>query len=199
MHPLNHLIARATHEEVVRGTGTVLEHIIAGIAVQTVAAAAAVEGVVARAAVQFAQIVPVSQHIVMVRPKKGHRLDVGIAPNGAVSEANLFQLVVACAVAGEVVAHRHLVGRARQRQDQIVARTGDQDIARRDVRRELDSIHLAGAAVVVVVDRVLAPATAETVHVAVGIAAQGVVAGAAFEDVVAGAAVQAVVALAPPL
>jgi len=134
----------------------------------------------------------------MVRPKKGHRLDVGIAPNGAVSEANLFQLVVACAVAGEVVAHRHLVGRARQRQDQVVARTGDQDIARRDVRRELDSIHLAGAAVVVV-DRVLAPATAETVHVAVGIAAQGVVAGAAFEDVVAGAAVQAVVALAPPL
>src|SRR5690606_21356592 len=106
----------------------------------------------------------------------------------------LLQSVGTGAVLVEVVVDSNLVSRTHQRQDQRITRAGDLDVARRNIPRELDRIDLAGAGVVVV-DGVLAPATAEAVDVAARIAAQGVVTDTTVENVVAIAAVQLVVAL----
>ncbi|RML99037.1 hypothetical protein ALQ88_200095 [Pseudomonas savastanoi] len=105
-------------------------------------------------------------------------------PLSAVSKSNLLYGIRRVAVILEVAGNRYLVREVFKGQDQIIVRTGDHDIGRKNVRRELDNICLSDTRIVVI-DRVLTPATVEAIDVGALATREVIITSTALQLVVA--------------
>ena len=186
-------------------TGLAGQAVVAGAARDDIVAAGTVEAVVAAAAADDVGRRRAAHVVVAAGAREQHAHQRGGIPFGAVREAHALQAVVGVGgvVAIEEAVDDDLVGRAGDAQLQravaaevVVVGLAHDHVARRDAVLEDQHVGAHLAAVVVVVQPVLAIAAAEHEGVAAGARIEGVVAQAAFQRVVAVAAVQAVVALA---
>ena len=196
------VVAAAADEGVV--TLVARQRVIVGAAIDQVVAACAEDGVNARAPVEGLVGIGAAEGIVAI----GAGVDLGQngvdAPDAAVVETDLLDTVVA--IAGVVVVEEtvdaDLVGgagdaefqRAEGTEKVAVVGLPECHVARQHAGLELQRVGAGLAAVVVVVEPVLAVAPTEQEGLVAGAAAEPVVAAAAIQDVGAGAAVELVIA-----
>ena len=170
------------------GTCAAIQHIVACIANQAVVAIATAQAVGRGVAVE------------VVVASSGHQdigLDGGHVPGRAIGKADVLDHVARGAIGIEVALHRQPVVAADQVDDQVIARARQLQVAAGDPRSQLDRVGVgAHGFTVVVVDRVLARAQAEHIHIGPRAAAEHVVACATVQPVIAGIAVQVVIARA---
>ncbi len=180
------------------------QHIVTGIAIEVVIAVAAEEQVVAVASVEgvvaFTALEPVmggvpDEEVVACGAEQDHLLDGVDVPDGAVGEADFLDRVGGGCIVREVVADGDAVSGAAEREHEVVAAAGDEDVTGRDASPELDGIELVGRGVVAV-DGVTAPTTLEAVDVIAGATVEDVVTLAPDQHIVTGIAIEVVIAVA---
>ena len=177
-------------------TITAAQVVLTCSSVQRVVAGQAIQGVVAITAGQAIGRGVAAQAVIAHGAGLHLGLDRGDVPGRAISELEGLQRVGGCAIQIEVALHHHLVRRAVDPDDQIVAAACQHHVRGEDARAQFDDIGVGAKRVrIVVVDGVLATASAEAVDICTIATLQVVVAGTAVECVVAGIAVEIVVVL----
>ena len=168
------------------GTSTAVEHVVSGLAVEGVVAVAAAEAVVAGVA---------GEGVVAGGRDEHFGFDAGHVPGGAIGKLEVLHHVAGCPVGVEVALHAQAVVGAVDADQQVLRLAGQGHAGGQEACAEQNSVGVgADRFTVVVVDRVLACAFAEQVHVGPAAAVEVVVARASVQGVVAGIATQGVAA-----